>query len=287
MATNGDQLKAENILPKKSASESDTLLNHSTGVVKLPGFEIWFPNSWKGSIFGCVIVITIGVTFTLLTDEHKDKVINLFSQQQQEDLSSVAQSNVAPKKVEYELIVENNKMLVAEAIEKDEIIFEYKSKIEELKTALQKVDSTKATENKEFTVLVKQASAIVEKTNEKLDLLEAKKTNPKDAQKITEELVAEYAMQDELRLLVTYFVNKRHWFTRNYYWVPIARVNKEVLSNYPANFSGPNDILIAIEKLVDLEVLASKVLESGSIGYGVNQKSMTLTLFAGELGIDL
>jgi hypothetical protein len=287
MATNGDQSAAENSLPEKGGSESNTHLNHSTGVVKLPGFEIWFPNSWKGSIFGCVIVITIGVTFTLLTDEHKSKVLDLFQQEQQENLSSATQTNVAPQKVEYELVVERNKLLVAEVIEKDEIIVEYKSKIEELNTALQKVDSTKDTADREFTSLVKQAATIVEETDEKLNVLEAKKTKTKDAQEVTKNLVAEYAMQDDLRLLVTYFVKKKHWLTKNYYWVPIARVNKEILSNYSSNFNSPNDILIAIEKLVDLEVLASKVLESGSIGYGVNQNSKTLTLFAKELGIDL
>lgn len=104
--------------------------------------------------------------------------------------------------------------------------------------------------------------------------------------KTAESIISELAKEQKYIAVVSYFNGKRSRFLGKFLWVPINQVEFEITRDYPSVFFGDADILLTINRLIELKVLDQITLKTGGVGYGVNQKSKTLSIFRDKLGLD-
>lgn len=214
---------------------------------KLPGLEVHFPRTWPGAFSGFVICLTIAfIAYIFLIETDKDT--------QQSIIGKVPDGN-GNKIAKLELSLQ----------QKDEAILSLKDTLVSLQSDNLLVDSIsggdetkRISESKKITTKISQA---VQKAGI------AYNKRPSDIS--NEEVVISISDKSISKNLVTYFLNKRHWFTQNYYWVTIAQLlddnKKGQLSAYSVI-----EIESALIELVDLNVLAIK-RDSNPIKYGLQQ----------------
>lgn len=254
-----------------------------SGIIKLPGIELSFPTTISGAIFGSVLVLTIGWVFTGLSDDVKKHAFNMWGGQKEQTTPPTKTKNegVNPL-IKYENEKEN-RIIAERALERTQnVIKELEVQIAELEQGIEDLAEKNTIE--EINEIQNKASKISENAKEARKHISETKKSEKTIQETTEELIIEYSKERKYSVLVNYFLDKKHFWTGNYFWVPFTRVANEINSKYANLYSSDNDLEQHIQTLVDLKVLASTVMENGIQGYGVNQNSYTLKEFGMKIG---